>query len=65
MAVTAAPTGRKANKAIEKLLARALGVRASAVTVIAGKASRDKVVRIDGLTVSDARKRLATALAGE
>ncbi len=63
VAVTAAPTGGKANKAVEKLLARAFGVRASAVTIVAGRTSRDKVVRIDGLAMADAQQRLATALA--
>lgn len=59
VAVTAAPTGGKANKAVEKTLARALGIRPSAVSVVSGRASRDKVVRIDGLTGDEVRTRLA------
>ena len=62
VAVTVAPTGGKANKAIEKVLAKAFGVRPSAVAVVSGRGSRDKVVRIDGLSLDEARKRLARAL---
>ena len=62
VAVTAAPTGGKANKAIEKVLAKAFGVRPSAVAVVSGRSSRDKLVRIDGLSLDEARKRLARAL---
>jgi len=64
VAVTAAPTGGKANKAIEKVVAAALGVRTSVVDVVAGHASRDKSVRVLGLTVAEARKRLAAAGGG-
>ncbi len=46
--VTAPPVDGKANAAVCALLARAAGVPKSAVTVIRGEASRDKVVRIDG-----------------
>lgn len=64
VAVTAAPTGGKANRALEKVLAKALGVRPSAVRVASGQASRDKTVRVDGVGVAEARGRLAAALAG-
>lgn len=59
VAVTAAPTRGKANKAIEKVIAEAMGVRASAVTVVSGQTSRDKAVHIDGLGEQEARTRLA------
>jgi len=59
VAVTAAPTGGKANKAIEKVIAKALGVRPSAVAVVSGHASRDKAVRVEGLSADEVRTRLA------
>ena len=58
VAVTAAPTGGKANAAVEEVLADALGVRRSAVAVVAGQASRDKVVHVTGLSVKEAAERL-------
>jgi uncharacterized protein YggU (UPF0235/DUF167 family) len=45
--VRAAPQDGKANAAIEALLARALGVAPSRVSVIAGHAARLKRVRVD------------------
>jgi uncharacterized protein (TIGR00251 family) len=47
--VTAPPVDGKANAAVCALLARAADVPKGAVTVIRGEASRDKVVRIDGV----------------
>ncbi|MFW6164418.1 MAG: DUF167 domain-containing protein [Planctomycetota bacterium] len=41
------------------MLAKALGVRSSAVTIVAGQASRDKTVQVDGLSQAEARRRLA------
>ena len=55
--VRAAPEKGKANAALEALLAKALGVPKSAVSVVAGGASRLKSVRVDGSYDS-----LATAL---
>jgi len=62
VAVTAAPTGGKANEAVEKVIAKALGVRPSAVAVVVGHASRDKVVRVGGLAADEARRRLESIL---
>lgn len=44
--VTAAPEKGKANKAVIELLAKALGVPKSAVTLESGAASRDKTFAI-------------------
>ena len=46
--VRAVPEKGAANAALEKLLAKALGVPASAVSVVAGGTSRLKTVRITG-----------------
>ncbi|RWC23398.1 DUF167 family protein [Mesorhizobium sp.] len=46
--VRAVPENGAANHALEKLLAKALGVPASTVSVVAGGTSRLKTVRISG-----------------
>jgi len=45
--VTAAPADGRANDAVIMLLARALGVAKSRLTLVRGAASRDKLVRLD------------------
>jgi uncharacterized protein (TIGR00251 family) len=57
--VTAAPERGKANKAFVALLAKKLGVTKSSVTLVRGLTSRDKVVRIDGVTEGEVRGLLA------
>ena len=49
MRVMAPPLDGRANDAVCRLLARALGVRASDVTILRGERTRDKVVAIDGV----------------
>ncbi len=44
--VTTVPEGGKANAEVAKLLARALGVPKSDLTLIRGETSRDKVFRL-------------------
>ncbi len=50
IAVTAPPEKGKANKSLQRTLARALAVPASSVTLVAGKVARRKTFRIDGMT---------------
>ncbi|MDF1618973.1 DUF167 domain-containing protein [Pseudothioclava nitratireducens] len=45
--VTVVPEDGKANAAVQKLLAKELGVAKSRLTLIRGQTSRDKVFRID------------------
>lgn len=45
--VTAVPEGGKANQAVCKLLAKALGIAKTRLTLVRGDAARDKVFRID------------------
>jgi uncharacterized protein len=47
--VTAAPEGGKANAATCKVIARALGIAPSRVTVARGAGSRQKSLRVDGV----------------
>ncbi|MGR3793648.1 DUF167 domain-containing protein [Vannielia sp. SX4] len=44
---TAAPEGRRANAVVRKLLAHALGVAPSRLTLSAGAISREKTFRLD------------------
>ena len=62
--VTAPPVDGAANGAVRELIAGALGVAPSAVTLVRGERSRDKVVRVAGLTLTTVRARLAAALTG-
>lgn len=45
--VTAVPEDGRANKAVAELLAEALGVAKSRLTLIRGATARDKVFRLD------------------
>lgn len=56
--VTAAPEAGKANRAVAELLAAALGVPPSAVELVRGRASRDKLFRVRRLPLGDLRARL-------
>jgi uncharacterized protein YggU (UPF0235/DUF167 family) len=49
----------KANDAAMEFLARALGVRRSAVTLVAGEKSRHKIFEIVGLDRIDVERKLA------
>lgn len=50
--ITAPPVDGKANEECRRFLAKLLGVSAGSVEIIAGNSSRDKVVRIHGVTAS-------------
>ena len=56
--VTAPPVEGDANRAVGMLLAKALGLSRSAVTIVRGMRGRDKLARISGLTREDVRSRL-------
>ena len=45
--VTVAPEDGKANAAVAKLLAKALGIAKTRLTLIRGQSARDKVFRVD------------------
>ena len=56
--IAAPPEGGRANAALADLLADALGVRGDQVTVVAGRASRRKIVEIAGLGADEIARRL-------
>lgn len=58
--VSAPPEGGKANKAICKLLARALGVKANQVSIESGAASPEKILRVTGVTTDVLRRRFSS-----
>jgi uncharacterized protein (TIGR00251 family) len=57
--VSAPPESGKANDAMLRLLARTLEVPRAQLEIVAGRTSPEKIVRIDGLTRSQAAHRLA------
>jgi uncharacterized protein (TIGR00251 family) len=57
--VTAPPVEGQANAALVALLAETFGVARSAVSIVAGEGSRDKIVAISGVSVAQARHVLA------
>jgi uncharacterized protein len=59
--VAAPPVEGQANAALAALLADALDVRRTAVSVEHGARGRDKLVRIAGLTPAQVRRRLGGA----
>ena len=53
--VASAPVDGKANDALLRLLAKALGIAPSQLTLVAGAQTRLKTVEVDGLAVEDIR----------
>lgn len=56
--VTAPPDDGRANEAVIKLLAKQVGIRASAISVQSGHTSRDKMLSIEHLELSQVLARL-------
>jgi len=57
--VTAPPERGKANAAVEKTIAEALGIPARAVRIVKGGTSLRKILEISGLTTDELRQRLS------
>jgi uncharacterized protein len=57
VALTAPPVGGKANEACIEFFAEALDLSRSAITITSGHASRNKVIRVTGITAAELRKR--------
>ena len=58
--LSAPPVDGRANDALVALLAETLGRPRRAVTLVRGAAARQKLVRIDGLTLAESKDRLST-----
>jgi uncharacterized protein (TIGR00251 family) len=58
LALTAPPVDGKANDACVDFFAKLLEVARSSVTIAAGQSSRNKVIRVAGLSAEEVRKRL-------
>jgi uncharacterized protein len=57
--LTAPPVEGAANAALCRLVARCSGVPARHVSIVRGQTSRDKIVRVDGLTAEELRALLS------
>ena len=58
VALTAPPVDGKANAACIEFFAKLLNVPRSSVTIAAGQTSRNKVIRVVGLSAEEVRRRL-------
>jgi uncharacterized protein (TIGR00251 family) len=58
IALTAPPVDGKANEACVEFFADALRVARSSISIVSGQTSRNKVVRVTGITGSQLRERL-------
>lgn len=58
LALTAPPVDGKANEACIEFFAKLLKVPRSSVTIAAGQTSRNKVIRVAGLTAQQVRDRI-------
>ena len=63
IALTAPPVEGKANEACVAFLAELLDVPRSSITIAAGETSRNKVIRVSGVTAADMGSRLAKVVA--
>jgi uncharacterized protein (TIGR00251 family) len=57
LALTAPPVDGRANKACIEFFANLLKVPRSSVTIASGETSRNKVIRVAGLTADEVRRR--------
>jgi uncharacterized protein (TIGR00251 family) len=57
LALTAPPTDGRANEACIEFFANLLDVPRSSITIASGETSRNKVIRVAGLSADDIRQR--------
>ena len=58
VSLTAPPVEGRANEACLELLAKILKVPRSSITIAAGQNSRNKLIRVSGLTANEVKSRL-------
>jgi uncharacterized protein len=63
LSLTTPPVEGRANEACIEFFAKLLKVPRSSVTIASGQSSRNKVIRVAGLSAKDARGRLGTGSA--
>ena len=56
--VTAAPEKGRANKAAVEVIAQRIGVPKATISIVSGERSRKKLLRVEGLSSEDVRRRL-------
>jgi uncharacterized protein (TIGR00251 family) len=59
------PADGEANRAVIRLVAKALGLAPSRLAIVAGAASRRKRLRVDGLDTAELHQRLRALAGGE
>jgi uncharacterized protein (TIGR00251 family) len=60
VSLTAPPIDGKANEACIEFFAKLLKVPRSSVTIASGQSSRNKVIRVSGLSAEEVRKRISS-----
>jgi uncharacterized protein (TIGR00251 family) len=64
LALTAPPVAGRANQALSEFLAEFFEIPRSSITIASGETSRNKVVRLTGISADQVRARLADAGVG-
>ena len=62
LAVTAPPVEGKANQAVIEFFADFFEIPRSSVSIASGETSRNKVIRVSGISAQQVRERLSTTL---
>ena len=62
LSLTAPPIEGRANEACVEFLAKLLKLPRSSVTIASGHNSRNKVIRVNGISAQELRQRLAAAM---
>ena len=60
--VTAPPVEGKANRALQRFIAKKLNLAASQIEIMAGQRSREKILRISGISRAAVEKALGISL---
>jgi uncharacterized protein (TIGR00251 family) len=60
LSLTSPPVEGRANDACIEFFAKLLKVPRSSVTIASGQSSRDKVIRVGGISVEEIRRRMGT-----
>jgi uncharacterized protein len=63
--IAAQPAKGKANKELIEFLSEVLGTRKTAISILKGETSHNKIVAIDGLNVQDVVKLLLSRVEGK